>query len=393
MSYLRNSNFPRYNELQRAIDNNYSLAAQYYSARELQFDKILKVQAQVSLESYITDINKKAKEFYSNIQKKASAIIQGTETMPDATDEEQAEYNAYIEDIIFAKNHSLIKMGSFAYRTGIPFEKWIANKSLSRGQINKIKKFKEETIPRIADSLILQQVGGISQKAAVIKKAGETRTDVAFKADGGKITKETQMELTTLINIEDISKQIKVNSTEAIMDYLLDVFKSSGNPDLSIFGFQLKAYSSLNDHRWMNSTVLQEAITNIYTDFAATTKSGKTWSSNYAVLYPAYFLSKYLINIYNPVNVGIITLDGFIRMTDIIDKYRLYMEVVYVGPDSPEESPSYRGGGIEIIPSIANNKVLFKEIAGKTLGVSKAHVSHDYAFKKTGIKVFSIEYK
>jgi hypothetical protein len=45
------------------------------------------------------------------------------------------------------------------------------------------------------------------------------------------------------------------------------------------------------------------------------------WSLNYAGAYPFYYLSKYILNIVNPVNVGVITPKGLEYMSSFLSRY------------------------------------------------------------------------
>ena len=120
----------------------------------------------------------------------------------------------------------------------------------------------------------------------------------------------------------------------------------------------------------------------------------RTWSANYAVNYPIYVLSKYLINIINPINVATITPSGLEYTTEMLAKYRFYMEVSWDEPSSPDPSTGDdRGGGVEVYPRIINKTVLMRLVGSaggwqglRATGKLKQSAGYDKSIRVASIR-------
>jgi hypothetical protein len=133
--------------------------------------------------------------------------------------------------------------------------------------------------------------------------------------------------------------------------------------DVNVFGFQVKAYEkNSDDKRWQNAASIANQISQTFKN-----ASTRTWSSNYAINYPIWYLSKFLINIINPVNIANITMGNIEYMNDFLSKYRLYMEVVW-DYSTGRTASAMRGGGEEVVnphvPTVQVLSSLSKQVGG-----------------------------
>lgn len=366
--------YPQYSQLNNLTNANYSVARAYYNQRQLAFEKAFLVDATNAMQEFTQLITKKSQEFTKYILGNVHSVLNGGEINFKGNDRGAAVYEPYIKDILqFAHNHW--EVNRYA---GIPMEYFMADNATSSSGLKKILNYRDATIDNM-----FQQVGKLSNVAATTMKKGETRTDVAFSKN--KIGENTQLELTGYIDLEDLSSAL---TEEDLYAELIEKMQNTGNPDLTIYGFQVKTYRDLNDRRWMNSAALADRLTSLSELFGG----HYTWSSNYAALYPTYYLSKYIINILNPVNIGLITQQGLLWMTSFLDHYRLYMEVTYNSPTNPKPSNADRGGGLEIRPILYGNTVLIHKINSSEQGLyatGRMRQSSQHGANKK-IKVFSI---
>lgn len=370
-----NSLYPQYSQLNNLASNNYSIARAYYNQRQLAFQKSFLIDAENAMSQFKNMIDEKTRDFFKYVIGNVHSVLNGQQPNFRGNDKGAAVYEPYIKDILeFTENHWSVNR-----HAGVPMEHFFADNATSPSGLNKILNYRDAVI----DNMV-QQVGGVSNISAVTKKKGETRTDLALSKQ--KITDDTQLELTAYIDLEDLS-QTALNE-ESLFSELIDKIQASGNPDLTVYGFQLKTYSDLNDRRWMNSAALVDRLNSLSELFGGY----YTWSSNYAALYPTYYLSKYIINILNPVNIGLITQQGLMWMTSFLDHYRLYMEITYNSPRNPKPSNPDRGGGLEIRPILYGNTVLIHKINSSEQGLyatGRMRKSKQHGADKK-IKVFSI---
>lgn len=249
---------------------------------------------------------------------------------------DDGEYSVYVEQI-FNKRHTNKKGESWVNMSaaGGPFEQYMYERLLSEEQANKIMQFVENA----QNKPMTQWLNTHSEFAATTGVKTYGRSDLAV---GSTVTDDTVTELRTWIDLETTPPAGVTTG-----DFLLEEVVKQG-VEQNLYGFQLKTYQEgSDDKRWQNSAVFMNLITNLME------KSEKTWSQNYAVNFPVYILSKYLINIINPINVATITPSGLEYATDMLSKYRFYMEVTWDIPESQDKSSPERGGGYEVFPRIA----------------------------------------
>jgi len=80
-------------------------------------------------------------------------------------------------------------------------------------------------------------------------------------------------------------------------------------------------------------------------------------------MYPYYFLSKFILNIVNPVNIGVITLNGLEYTSEFLEHYRFYMEVAWGWTRKYDPASEERGGGLEVMdPHVVGTTVMLREV-------------------------------
>lgn len=343
-----NGMYPLYAKLVKQTNENYKVAIAYYEQKKLAFKSALKDQGEFFWDMMINELGKKAQSFASMIKAKAEKCITNN-TPPDKLLEngKEDEYYVYIKELFddryFNKGG---KPQLNTYKLGFTFEKFLANHSFDSQDLKKALAF----INQQTNSL-LQNVGAIQQYAYTTGRVTDTRTDIALTS-GEKIG---QMEL-----IKELDLEQDPPAGMSMTDFLLSEIANS-DIDVNIAGFQVKAYEKGSDQkRWQNSQVIADRITNLFN-----AANARTWAKNYVINYPTWFISKYLINVINPVNIGLISMGGIEYMDEWLAKYRLYMEVSW-REDTGKVSPnSNRGGGTEVrLPYVAQRTILSSSIEG-----------------------------
>lgn len=344
---------PSLDSMQSQIQQNYSLAAQWYAQRKMAFANALMQDCSISIESFTAEINKKIQDWQKYVQGPVMAAINGyapTGSGGPETAELIVTRDQLIGELGIGK-HQFTKASTML---GDAFEKMLGQSAVSAGQLQAIGDYRNQIIDGV-----LAQFGSLQNvSAATAGRSTATRVDVGYIAKGANASSNSQLELTTLVDIADIQAQIGEIDLEDLMSSL-----PTGNVNLDIYGFQVKTYKDLDDQRWSQGAAAAKAINSLMEEF----RNGRTWSSVYAALYPTYFLSRFLFNIIAPNNIGIMSrAGGVLYMDQFLHNYQFYMEVYATGPSSPQ--PSHRPAGQEIFPAVLGTTILMKNVgAGGSL--------------------------
>lgn len=356
--------YPAYGMLNSQIESNYNKAIAYYKQKEAAFEKALAAQGSRNVKKrFKEEMDKYAKKWLDNVRRDFYQLLShlrknGFESVGSFDKWSKGADTEYKADILeLVKSFYSEDKGRFNYAGwGAMFEAWLAQHTIGPGWSERTSTL----IKNKANNLIASAFGKTSQAAATRARASETTTDIMYSA-GGKTGKDVgQIELTSWLNLEAFDNI----SDQRIGSVLLSEIQKAAI-DQTVFGFQLKAYTQgLDNMRWSNSSVLSKGLLEAY----ASSKE-RTWSSNYAALYPYYYLSKYVINIVNPVNVGSITPRGLEYTSDLLSHIRFFMGVTWEGTGK-DEDPS-RGGGEAVLNVKPASDVIFMRDgagAGRTLG-------------------------
>lgn len=366
--------YPPYGRLQAEMDANYNTAINYYKQRERMFKQVLQANAIDSLQAYQEMIQEKINKFYNGIVSDAQKTITQAYLSGMMGETQQAHkakvskgkpytYEMAVSDLVsqgyaYRTHGGSVVAGS---RMGFPFERWLAEGILTKE--DEIQSYQQ------GKKLTTQLVGKIKNAAATTARAGDVRSDVAVMGDGSEIEAGAQFEMTSILNIEDFRSIADQNVGDILLDAILT--GQYGNIDANnLFGFQVKAYTNSDSTRWQQSVPLANSLNEIYGN------GTKSWSSNYAAMYPYYFLSKFILNIVNPVNVGVITLNGLEYTSDFLQHYRFYMEVAWGWTRKYSPAPDERGGGLEVMdPHVVGTTVMLRQVKqGMSLQVQAQNI-------------------
>lgn len=372
------TSFPPYSRLASQINQNYSVAAEYYSQRQNNFKKIVLNNSTNAIQKWENALNKQINNFMTDVRQRAYSVANQVNRgeKPKGAKTKNSKYQIYLDQILQAAkiktNPDVYGIGKIAPAAGIPFEKFLADNEISDEQINAIAEAHDETEAAGIQECLqgLQQVGAVSQYSALQTGSKEIRSDLAIKTKKGDLG---QVELTTIIDIDGLESSKLIQTIDNLVE--------QGALDFSAYGFQVKTYQGdWTNRHWMGASVAGQSLDAIL-------RNGETWSSNYATLYAEWYLSRMIINIVNPINIGVITGSGLVWMSDFLQHYRFLMAVIAL-PNSPNtRSESYRGGGIEIFPALQNHEIYIHLINSRNFQRRDFYLKKKENLKDNGVLV------
>ena len=339
--------YPGYKAMLDQTNKNYQVATAYYEQKQIAFQKAVAKNSQDTYMAYIDSLIKASQEFNTYVLQRMEDILKNGGTYTASQAKQDKNYGVYLKDLYDNRSRGEGgKMWVNMKQAGYTFEKFMYDRAVSAEQAMRLKNAPEQA----STTVYSQWLANHKEFAATTGTKTWGRSDLAY---GSTVTGNTITELRDWIDIETTPPEEVSQGT-----FLLNEIAKQ-NVDQNVFGFQLKTYrSGYNDKRQQNSKVLEDQITALMHDRSRK----RTWNANYAVNYPIYVLSKYLINIINPINVATITPVGLEWTTELLTQYRFYMEVSWNEPTRPGKSTDDRGGGIEVYPSILNKTVLMRQI-------------------------------
>ena len=305
--------YPGYKAMLDQTNKNYQVATAYYEQKQIAFQKAVAKNSQDTYMAYIDSLIKASQEFNTYVLQRMEDILKNGGTYTASQAKQDKNYGVYLKDLYDNRSRGEGgKMWVNMKQAGYTFEKFMYDRAVSAEQAMRLKNAPEQA----STTVYSQWLANHKEFAATTGTKTWGRSDLAY---GSTVTGNTITELRDWIDIETTPPEEVSQGT-----FLLNEIAKQ-NVDQNVFGFQLKTY-------------------------------------RYAVNYPIYVLSKYLINIINPINVATITPVGLEWTTELLTQYRFYMEVSWNEPTRPGKSTDDRGGGIEVYPSILNKTVLMRQI-------------------------------
>ena len=121
------------------------------------------------------------------------------------------------------------------------------------------------------------------------------------------------------------------------------------------YGFSLKVWKNAQGKEFAQSKQLQTYINN---KFQEGRKRRKTWESTFTNEYVVWQISRLLINIIGPMNVGIMTGREFIWMDDFITRRMFYMDVQLEALRKSTRGPGYEG-----YPTVPSSAIKIRQLS------------------------------
>lgn len=342
--------------LQSTIGANYSIARAYYQQRETAFERAMGGKVGAVKEYYRQCIQQATNKWLSAVKSDFYSVLNNAikgKTIGRATANRlsdltyKASLDQLVKEFLTTDTNGVIRQkGSVGW--GVMLEEWMVQRLSGPDWAQRISDMAKNTASSLMQMYAFGKQGQASAVTAGVSR--ETRTDVYM---GTKSANNVgQIELTAWLDFDTLDTkltQVEVVST------LMEAIKEVGT-DTTIYGFQVKAYLQGSDSmRWSNSQTLINQLNMIF-------HNDRWWSLNYAGAYPFYYLSKYILNIVNPVNIGVITPRGLEYMSDFLSHYQFYVEVA-PGELNGEMDTSERGGGAQTKnPTAVGNQILTRAI-------------------------------
>ena len=356
-------------EMQNSILQNYNVAQIYYAARRKSFLDLLASKG-ISIEN---NFKKDIMQIVQNSWSKLTQAFQQTMSAGQGTQYYQQQFPELAAE--FPLDTQLLdnmfkSQDTFYQQRGFVFEDFIYNHIFS-----KLLQTGQSFVNGHTNNLIALAVGSEVSKSGVVKGQRAIRSDHLITLDSmtfsnkngvfqessykSGIPLEMQGRLTVDLN-DALPKSNMPMEAERLAKRLL------GRTGM-FYGFQAKTYSNLKDARWMNSSVMQGMINNVFNQ-TDSKGSRHTWENEYAGVYTTYFLSHQLMAIINPVNIGLVTGNNFYWMDDILATRRFYMQVSMSDSFGKHKRSNKNSG----FPQIKNPTILFTNYASQTKGFKES---------------------
>lgn len=362
------ANYPNISNIQGYTTKNYNTAKEYYHQKKEAFKQFVAKDNEAFLDELVKYINVKIGEFDQNITQAVFAGLSGNDwsqnisTITQMAEKKLQETNySIVWENLYKKlaNNKIKNRQSLAAALGVEFEKFLADSLVPEEFTKNIEGITNDLV----DSLLagFSQTGAIRSKGATVRGKKDIRPDMGFNIAGGgyrhKIAQlpnsTLSVELQALIDLSQLSSKNIINGTKegnAILKQYLEA---------DSYGFSVKVWKDSNAKVFANSSVLKDQFQKVFNS-----SGNKTWSSIYASAYVVYQLSRYLINIINPLNIAMITGSQLIWMDDFIDRHLFYMDVQV---KNLTKSSLERGGGWEGHPQIMSSAIKLRQMAVNNL--------------------------
>ena len=357
--------YPNFNSLQGQITNNYNIAKSYYAQKKQAFLGFLNKNIDnfsMMLEQYINEniviFDKKiAQEVYSILNDENNggwdSLVQYSKNL-----DPKREYPMPLKTIFEKLASGKIKTrNNLASALGIEFEKFLAESLVPEQYSQAMKGVIDSAVNDILSGF--SQTGGIRSKSAITKGGKDIRPDIGLNISGGVKSEGIQklpnsnlgVELTALIDLNNFTSDKLIKSNDILSAYL----------NQNSYGFSVKVWKNSNSKIFSNSSILKKQIQNEFDQV----NNNHTWSSVYASEYTIYQISRFLINIINPLDVAMLTGQSLIWMDDFIDRHLFYMDVQL--RNKLAVSNNQRGGGWEGHPYIMSSAIKLREMASNNI--------------------------
>lgn len=360
------ANIQTMSQLNSQTSSNYNVAREYYRQRRENLSTLFNKDVDSLMNTLIDYINNKIQEYDEKVYKKVYELLDKVDnnawqvspsTLHEVNSNE--EYSMSVRQVI-----NFLAGGKATYKS---------NQNVAAALGNEFESFLERALlpeslfaalgPEIAEQLnaIISLLGSGfsstgSKKSTAWNVTGSKNIrpdlglnmDMTYTDDEGALRladSNLHVELQEILDL-DIIDPTDIGSNEILQAYL----------GSNAYGFSLKIWKSSQSKEFTQSKIIQSYVNN---KFQEGRKRRRTWESTYTNEYVVWQLSKLLINIIGPMNVGVITGKQFIWMDDFVSRRLFYMDVQM---QNNFHKTSSRGPGIEGFPEIPNPSIKIREL-------------------------------
>lgn len=341
------------------ISNNYEVAKSYYRQRREALRRFFSQDMEDATDSLIEYINKKIDEYEEVVSKKVYSLLEQIDrnswVIPEniKNNINDLEYHTSVQNVLKALSggKNVFKSNqNVAAALGNEFENFLEQALLPQaleGQVSSI-------ITNQLNTLMSGFSGTGSMKSTGWTVTGEKniRPDLglnmalAVKDENGVLRlpdSNLAVELQEMFDLNEMMPQ-DITSSDILKAYL----------ESNSYGFSLKVWKNSQGKEFAQSKQLQNYINQ---KFQEGRTRRKTWESTFTNEYVVWQISRLLINIIGPMNVGIMTGREFIWMDDFISRRMFFMDVQLEALRESKRGPGYEG-----YPLLPNSSIKIRQL-------------------------------
>lgn len=356
-------------DFQQRISSNYEVAKSYYRQRREALRRFFTQDMEDATDSLINYINEKIDEYEEVVSKKVYSLLEQVDknawVVPDTikNDLSDIEYHTSVRNVLefLSKGRNAMKSNqNVAAALGNEFEKFLEQALMPEALEGKVSSIITDNL----NSLLSGFSGTGSMKSTGWTVTGEKniRPDIglnmatAYKDETGVLRLKDSglaVELQEEFDLDNMLPQ-DITSNDILQAYL----------ESNAYGFSLKVWKNAQGKEFAQSKQLQTYINN---KFQEGRKRRKTWESTFTNEYVVWQISRLLINIIGPMNVGIMTGKEFIWMDDFITRRMFYMDVQLEALRKSTRGPGYEG-----YPTVPSSAIKIRQLSNDIHAFSSA---------------------
>lgn len=360
---------------QDRINSNYEVAKSYYQQRQENLRRIFTRDMEDATDSLIQYINLKIDEYEKDVSQKVYSLLEKIDGNSWVVPEQvvatlnDKQYNTSVENVLkfLSGGKSTIKSNqNIAAALGNEFEIFLENALMPEeleGQVSNI-------ITNSLNSMLsgFSRTGSKTSTGWTVTRQKNIRPDIGLnmnttykdsdgvlRLSGSNLSIELQEEF-------DLNEMLPedITSNDILKAYL----------DSDSYGFSLKIWKNGQNKEFAQSKVLQSYINQ---KFQEGRKRRKTWESTFTNEYVVWQISRLLINIIGPMNVGVMTGKEFIWMDDFLARRIFFMDV-----QLQALRKSSRGSGYEGFPELPSSAIKIRQLT------NDVHAFNSAVMEKSG---------
>lgn len=345
---------------QSRISSNYEVAKSYYAQRRENLRRLFTNDIEDATDSLISYINKKIEEYDKNVSQMVYSILnkidQNTWQVPTNVDTtlSNMQYDISVMNVIKA-----LQSGKAAFKS---------NQNIAAALGNEFEHFLERALlPEALEGEVSEIItNGLNSLMSGFSGTGQ-KTSTGWTVTGEKnIRPDIGLNMSTTIKDENGALRLKESNLAVELQEELDVELIDPNAitnheilaaylNSNSYGFSLKIWKNSQNKEFAQSKQLQAYISN---KFQEGRKRHRTWESTFTNEYVVWQISRLLINIIGPMNVGVMTGKEFIWMDDFLTRRLFFMDV-----QLNKLRESKRGPGYEGFPTLNSSSIKIRQLS------------------------------
>lgn len=358
-------------EFQSRISSNYEVAKSYYSQRREALRRVFTKDMEDATDSLINYINTKIDEYEENVSKVVYSILEKIDSNSWVV---PSNFNADLPDLHY--DVSVINVIKFlsggkanvksnqnvAAALGNEFENFLERALMPEALEGQVSSIITEGLNSLMSGF--SGTGSLKSKGWTVTGKKNIRPDLGLNMSAETTYKDAMgvlrlkgsdlaVELQEEFDLENTLPE-EITSNDILKAYL----------DSNAYGFSLKVWKSSQGKEFAQSKQLQSYINQ---KFQEGRKRRKTWESTFTNEYVTWQISRLLLNIVGPMNVGVMTGKEFIWMDDFLSRRLFFMDVQIQGLRKSNRGPGYEG-----FPELPSSSIKIRQLTNDIHAFSSA---------------------